>query len=102
MCECFVCMNVCLSQVCLMPLKARRALDPLELELKMVVSHCVGLGTELRSSARAASALTVEPSLQPKHLTVLNEEALVHIIGSPDLIFFIAFQIMYAIFCVIF
>jgi hypothetical protein len=35
----------------------KRALDPLKLELWMVVNHRVVLGTELGSSARLAHAL---------------------------------------------
>jgi hypothetical protein len=35
----------------------KAALDPLELELQMTVNHDVLLGTQLRSCARASSAL---------------------------------------------
>lgn len=42
-----------------------RLLDPLELELRMVVNHHVGVGTESRRSARAVVVLTSEPFLQP-------------------------------------
>ena len=44
-------------------------LDPLELELQMVVSHHVGAGNQTETSARAASALNrADPSLQPDPL----------------------------------
>lgn len=39
------------------PVEARRVLDPLELKLQGVVSHLMWvLGTQLQSSAKAASA----------------------------------------------
>ena len=44
----------------------RRALDPLELELQMVVSHHVGAGNPLWSSRRVASVVHTAPSLQPE------------------------------------
>lgn len=44
----------------------KRVLHFLELEFQMVVSCLVGMGAGPRSSARGASALTTEPSLQPR------------------------------------
>lgn len=41
-----------------------RALNTLELEFQMVVSHCLGAGNWAWPSLRGASVLTVEPSLQ--------------------------------------
>lgn len=52
--ECFPCMHVHVPYV---PGSQKRVLAPLELELKMVVSHHALVGTELGSSATTASAL---------------------------------------------
>lgn len=41
-----------------------RALNILELEFQMVVSHCLGAGNWARPSLRGASVLTVELSPQ--------------------------------------
>lgn len=41
----------------------KRASDPLEPELEMVVSHCMGSGSQTRSFGRADSALTASPFL---------------------------------------
>lgn len=38
---------------------------PLELELQVIMRHQVGAGNQTLSSARTASALTTEQSLQP-------------------------------------
>lgn len=46
----------------------KRKADPLELNLQAVVSHLWVLGIQLRSSARASSALTAEPALPPQEL----------------------------------
>lgn len=43
-CGCFVCIHVCVSHVCLELAVRNQALDPLDLELHMVVSHCVSAG----------------------------------------------------------
>ena len=45
----------------------KTASDALELGLGKVVRHYVGVGTKLKSSARAASALTIEPSPLPHY-----------------------------------
>lgn len=63
---CFMCVSACLYAripcVCSSFGGQKKVLDPQELELQTAVSHCVDLGTEPRSFARAASA---EPCLQP-------------------------------------
>lgn len=46
----------------------KTASDALELGLGTVVRCYVGAGTKLKSSTRAASALTIEPSLLPHRL----------------------------------
>lgn len=47
------------------PKGQKRASNPLEWELKVVVSsQHVGVGTELGSSARTSSLLTTEPLIQ--------------------------------------
>lgn len=43
---CFASIYVCLLHVCLLLLRSGEALDSLELELCMVVSHCVGVGNQ--------------------------------------------------------
>lgn len=46
-----------------------KALHPPELELQMVVSHLLILGTKPASSARAVSAITAETSLHFPRIT---------------------------------
>ena len=59
--RCFVCMYVCVLYVCLVANRRgpQETLDLLELELEMVVSHQCILGTELRSSGKAATVLNI-------------------------------------------
>lgn len=55
---CTTCMQV--------PVETKRALDALELESQAAVTHHVGAGCELRSSARATCALNqkaISPAL---------------------------------------
>lgn len=41
--ECLACMHVCTTCVCLLPVEVRKwALDPLKMELQIVVNHHVG------------------------------------------------------------
>ena len=56
--ECFACVYVCVSLCAPDTLSdQKKVLDSLELELQMVLSTMWVLGTELRSSTRAVSAL---------------------------------------------
>lgn len=55
--------------------------NPLGLELKSVVNCCVGAENFTQSSLRAASALTIEPFLQP-WLFLFCLAVLVSMVGS--------------------
>ena len=56
--ECFACVYGCALSVCLVPEEAqKKKLDLLEL-IWTIVSHCVGMGMEFQSSARAVSVHT--------------------------------------------
>lgn len=50
---------MCVHHAHTWPLRGRKILDLLEVELEMVVSHPVVLGIKSRSSPKAASALTL-------------------------------------------
>ena len=52
--------------VCLVPTETKRALDPLELELQVVVNLHVGAANEPLTSARAASVLNQKLSFRPQ------------------------------------
>lgn len=67
LCDCMpcVCVGACRGQ--------KGALDLLELELQVDVSHWPWvLGTELRFSGTAASIFNIAPSLQPSHSFLLT------------------------------
>jgi hypothetical protein len=56
--RCFACMSAPVPSVFQVLVQVRkRLLYPLELKLQTVVSHHIGAGNRLRSSARAATAL---------------------------------------------
>lgn len=64
---CFMCTYSCVLYMCVVPVKERRVLNAIELELWVIVKHDVGAGNP-RSSGRIASALNngatfVVPSL---------------------------------------
>lgn len=58
---------ICEAHACLVPVEAVRVWDPLQLKLQVVVSHYVPLRTELRFSARQASALNSCSSPSERH-----------------------------------
>jgi hypothetical protein len=59
LCVWVFCLHVCLCPTCMAGVceGQKRALDPLKLELQMLVNHYVGAGNQTTSSARAASAV---------------------------------------------
>lgn len=63
---CLGCMYICVSCVCLVSEDQRRASDPLDLELHVVVSHYVGAGNQTQVLCKS-SPFPAKPS--PLHLT---------------------------------
>lgn len=56
--RCSDCLCVCVPHVCSGHRGQERMMDPLELELQIVVGYPVDVGNQTRPSGRAASALT--------------------------------------------